>query len=167
MTSPETGTGGAPAAQAVELRKVYGSGPTAVTALDGVSAAFPAGRVHRDHGPVRVRQVDLHALPGRPGHRRPRARCIVGGDRLSGMSDKRLTELRRDRVGFVFQQFNLLPTLTAEENITLPLEIAGRKPDQAWFDAVVDRGRPGATGCGTGRPSCPAASSSGSPAPGR
>ncbi len=61
----------------------------------------------------------------------------VGGDRLSGMSDKRLTELRRDKVGFVFQQFNLLPTLTAEENITLPLAIAGRKPDPAWFDAVV------------------------------
>ena len=61
----------------------------------------------------------------------------VGGDRLSGMSDKRLTELRRDKVGFVFQQFNLLPTLTAEENIPLPLAIAGRKPDPGWFDTVV------------------------------
>ena len=62
---------------------------------------------------------------------------VVGGDRLAGMSDKRLTALRRDKVGFVFQQFNLLPTLTAEENITLPLAIAGRKPDQAWYDQVV------------------------------
>jgi putative ABC transport system ATP-binding protein len=62
----------------------------------------------------------------------------VGGDRLSGMSDKRLTQLRRDKVGFVFQQFNLLPTLTAEENITLPLAIAGRKPDKAWLDSVID-----------------------------
>ena len=63
---------------------------------------------------------------------------FIGGDRLTGLSDKRLTALRRDQVGFVFQQFNLLPTLTAEENITLPLAIAGRKPDQAWFDTVID-----------------------------
>ncbi|MFL6129332.1 MAG: ABC transporter ATP-binding protein [Mycobacteriales bacterium] len=137
MTSPETGTAGAPAAQAVELRKVYGSGPTAVTALDGVSAAFPAGEFTAIMGPSGSgKSTFMHVLAGLDNA--TAGEVYVGGDRLSGMSDKRLTELRRDKVGFVFQQFNLLPTLTAEENITLPLSIAGRRPDPAWFDAVVD-----------------------------
>ena len=131
-----TTTGGAPAAQAVELRKVYGSGPTAVTALDGVSAAFPAGEFTAIMGPSGSGKSTLmHCLAGLDTA--TAGEVYVGGDRLSGMSDKRLTELRRDKVGFVFQQFNLLPTLTAEENITLPLAIAGRKPDPAWFEAVV------------------------------
>ena len=136
VTSPETGTGGAPAAQAVELRKVYGSGPTAVIALDGVSATFPAGEFTAIMGPSGSGKSTLmHCLAGLDAA--TSGEVYVGGDRLSGMSDKRLTELRRDKVGFVFQQFNLLPTLTAQENITLPLAIAGRKPDPAWFDAVV------------------------------
>jgi putative ABC transport system ATP-binding protein len=131
-----TTTGGAPAAQAVELRKVYGSGPTAVTALDGVSAAFPAGEFTAIMGPSGSgKSTFMHCLAGLDTA--TAGEVYVGGDRLSGMSDKRLTELRRDKVGFVFQQFNLLPTLTAEENITLPLAIAGRKPDPAWFEAVV------------------------------
>jgi putative ABC transport system ATP-binding protein len=136
VTSPDTGTGGAPAAQAVELRKVYGSGPTAVTALDGVSATFPVGEFTAIMGPSGSGKSTLmHCLAGLDTA--TSGEVYVGGDRLSGMSDKRLTELRRDKVGFVFQQFNLLPTLTAEENITLPLSIAGRKPDPAWFDTVV------------------------------
>src|SRR3712207_1822692 len=67
-----------------------------------------------------------------------RGEIHIGDTRLTGMSDRRLTELRRTKVGFIFQQFNLLPTLTAEENILLPLSIAGRKPDRAWFNTVVD-----------------------------
>jgi putative ABC transport system ATP-binding protein len=131
-----TTTGGAPAAQAVELRKVYGSGPTAVTALDGVSAAFPAGEFTAIMGPSGSGKSTLmHCLAGLDTI--TSGEVYIGGDALSTMSDKRLTELRRDRVGFVFQQYNLLPTLTAEENITLPLAIAGRKPDKDWFDAVV------------------------------
>jgi putative ABC transport system ATP-binding protein len=137
VTIPETGTGGAPAAQAVDLRKVYGSGPTAVTALDGVTAAFPAGEFTAIMGPSGSGKSTLmHCLAGLDTA--TSGEVYVGGARLSGMSDKKLTELRRDKVGFVFQQFNLLPTLTAEENITLPLAIAGRKPDPAWFDAVID-----------------------------
>ena len=136
MTSPETGTRGAPAAQAVDLRKVYGSGSTEVAALDGVSATFPAGEFTAIMGPSGSgKSTFMHCLAGLDLP--TSGDVIVGGEKLSGMSDKRLTALRRDKVGFVFQQFNLLPTLTAEENITLPLSIAGRKPDQDWFDQVV------------------------------
>ena len=145
MTSPETGTpggapsgirAGTPAAQAAELRKVYGSGQTAVVALDGVSATFPAGEFTAIMGPSGSGKSTLmHCLAGLDTA--TSGEVYVGGERLSGMSDKRLTALRRDKVGFVFQQFNLLPTLTAEENILLPLSIAGRKPDKDWFDTVV------------------------------
>ena len=116
---------GVPAAEAIDLRKVYGSGQTQVAALDGVSATFPAGEFTAIMGPSGSgKSTFMH--------------CLAGLDLpSSGMSDKRLTALRRDKIGFVFQQFNLLPTLTAEENITLPLAIAGRKPDKAWFDQVV------------------------------
>ena len=131
-TAPDTGV----AAQAVELRKVYGSGQTAVTALDGVSATFPAGEFTAIMGPSGSgKSTFMHCLAGLDT---PTAgEVYVGGVRLSGMSDRKLTELRRDKVGFVFQQFNLLPTMTAEENILLPLAIAGRRPDRAWFDAIV------------------------------
>jgi len=137
VTSSLTGDQQAPAAaQAVELRKVYGSGQTAVTALAGVSAEFPAGEFTAIMGPSGSGKSTLmHCLAGLDTF--TSGEVFIGGDALSTMSDKRLTELRRDRVGFVFQQYNLLPTLTAEENITLPLAIAGRKPDPAWFAAVV------------------------------
>jgi putative ABC transport system ATP-binding protein len=136
VTMPETGTPVPPAAQAAELRKVYGSGQTAVIALDGVSATFPAGEFTAVMGPSGSgKSTFMHCLAGLDTA--TSGEVYVGGDRLSGMSDKRLTQLRRDKVGFVFQQFNLLPTLTAEENITLPLAIAGRKPDREWFDSVV------------------------------
>jgi putative ABC transport system ATP-binding protein len=124
------------AAQAVELRKVYGSGQTAVTALNGVSVDFPAGRFTAIMGPSGSGKSTLmHCLAGLDTI--TSGEVYVGGEPLSVMSDKKLTALRRDRVGFVFQQFNLLPTLTAEENILLPLSIAGRRPEPAWFDAVV------------------------------
>ena len=118
--------------------------------------------VHRDHGPVRLRQVDADALPGR-ARRPPPARCASATPTSTGLDDKRLTLLRRDRVGFVFQAFNLLPTLTAEENITLPLALAGRKPDRSWLRPRSSTASACATGCATGPPSSPAASSSGSP----
>jgi putative ABC transport system ATP-binding protein len=128
--------GGAPAAQAIDLRKVYGSGQTQVAALDGVTATFPVGEFTAIMGPSGSgKSTFMHCLAGLDLP--TSGDVVVGGDRLAGMSDKRLTALRRDKVGFIFQQFNLLPTLTAEENITLPLAIAGRKPDRAWFDQVV------------------------------
>jgi putative ABC transport system ATP-binding protein len=124
------------AAQAVALRKEYGSGDTAVTALDGVSASFPAGELTAIMGPSGSGKSTLmHCLAGLDSA--TDGEVYIGGRALSGMSDRKLTELRRDHVGFVFQQFNLLPTLTAAENITLPLAIAGRRPDRAWFDTVV------------------------------
>jgi putative ABC transport system ATP-binding protein len=141
VTRTVTGAGRAPAAapaaaQAVDLRKVYGSGQTAVHALAGVSADFTAGEFTAIMGPSGSGKSTLmHCLAGLDTF--TGGEVYIGGDALSSMSDKRLTELRRDKVGFVFQQFNLLPTLTAEENITLPLAIAGRKVDPAWFDAVV------------------------------
>jgi putative ABC transport system ATP-binding protein len=125
-----------PAAEAVDLRKVYGSGPTAVHALAGVSASFPVGEFTAIMGPSGSgKSTFMHCLAGLDSA--TSGEVIVGGEKLTGMSDKRLTVLRRDKVGFVFQQFNLLPTLTAEENILLPLSIAGRKPDKDWFDQVV------------------------------
>jgi len=145
VSSPETGSPtrhraeqdpGTPAAEAVDLRKVYGSGQTAVAALDGVSAEFPVGEFTAIMGPSGSgKSTFMHCLAGLDTA--TSGEVVVGGEKLSGMSDKRLTTLRRDKIGFVFQQFNLLPTLTAEENITLPLAIAGRKPDPAWFDQVV------------------------------
>ena len=124
------------AVAAVDLVKVYGSGDTAVRALDGVTVGFARGEFTAIMGPSGSGKSTLmHCLAGLdlPSS----GDVIVGGERLAGMSDKKLTALRRDKVGFIFQQFNLLPTLTAEENILLPLSIAGRKPDPAWFDQVV------------------------------
>jgi putative ABC transport system ATP-binding protein len=115
---------------------VYGSGQTTVTALDDVSATFPVGEFTAIMGPSGSgKSTFMHCLAGLDTA--SSGEVIVGGEKLTGMSDKRLTVLRRDKIGFVFQQFNLLPTLTAEENITLPLAIAGRKPDPDWFDQVV------------------------------
>jgi len=136
VTTTVTDTEQVTAAEAVELRKVYGSGQTAVVALDGVSVTFPAGELTAIMGPSGSGKSTLmHCLAGLDDA--TSGEVYVGGDALSGLNDRKLTELRRDRVGFVFQQYNLLPTLTAEENITLPVAIAGRKADRAWFDAVV------------------------------
>ena len=124
------------AVAATGLVKVYGSGRTAVRALDGVTAAFAAGEFTAIMGPSGSGKSTLmHCLAGLDTVTSGSAR--LGGTELSGLSDTALTRLRRTRVGFVFQTFNLLPTLTAAQNIQLPLELAGRKADPDWWDTVI------------------------------
>ena len=122
--------------------------------------------VHRDHGPVGLRQVDAHAHPRRP---RPATGgwVEIDGVRLDALVDRELTLLRRRVVGFIFQTFNLLPVLNAEENIALPLRIGGDEPDRAWMEHAGRRASGSATGSSTARLSCPAASSSGWRSPAR
>ena len=119
-----------------ELRRVYGEGETAVQALRGVTVAFPAGQFAAIMGPSGSGKSTLmHLLAGLD---RPTAgSVVVDGKELAGLDDKGLTRMRRDRLGFVFQAFNLVPVLTAEENIVLPLTLAGRKPDQEWHDTLI------------------------------
>jgi len=124
------------AARAESATKVYGRGDTAVRALDDVSVALPAGRFTAIMGPSGSGKSTLmHCLAGLDDL--SSGRVHIGDVDLSRLSDRQLTLLRRDRVGFVFQSFNLLPTLTAAENITLPMDLAGRRPDKAWLDAVI------------------------------
>jgi putative ABC transport system ATP-binding protein len=128
---------GAAAARAVDLRKVYGTGETAVRALDGVDARFPTGQFTAVMGPSGSGKSTLmHCLAGLD--RATGGEVWIGDTELGKLSDRQLTMLRRRHVGFVFQAFNLLPTLTAAENIELPMSIAGKKPDQAWYSRVVD-----------------------------
>ena len=127
----------AAAARGEALRKVYGEGDTRVVALDGVDVELGRGRFTAVMGPSGSGKSTLmHCMAGLDAPTSGRA--WIGDTELSGLDDKRLTALRRDKVGFVFQAFNLLPTLTALENITLPMDIAGRRPDQAWLDRVID-----------------------------
>jgi putative ABC transport system ATP-binding protein len=124
------------AARAVDLTKVYGSGDTRVVALDGVSVDFPRGRFTAIMGPSGSGKSTLmHCMAALD--EATSGTVVVGDVDLTGLGDRDLTRLRRDRVGFVFQAYNLVPTLTARENITLPLDIAGRHPDPTWFDHVV------------------------------
>ena len=126
-----------PAARTVDVVKVYGEGEAAVTALAGVTTEFPAGVFTAIMGPSGSGKSTLmHCVAGLDSV--TKGEVYVGETPLSTLKDKELTLLRRDRVGFVFQAYNLVPTLTAEENITLPLDIAGRDVDRAWFDTVVD-----------------------------
>jgi putative ABC transport system ATP-binding protein len=129
--------GGRPAAsRARGLTKVYGSGDTQVTALRGVDVTFPVGQFAAIMGPSGSGKSTLmHCLAGLDGF--DEGAVWIGETEISGLDDKRLTRLRRDAVGFVFQAFNLLPTLTAAENILLPLDIAGRKPEPGWYEEVV------------------------------
>ncbi|MBB4964796.1 ABC transporter ATP-binding protein [Saccharothrix violaceirubra] len=125
------------AARAVDVWKSYGTGEAAVTALGGVSVELDRGRFTAIMGPSGSGKSTLmHCLAGLDTI--DSGDVWIGDTKVNGLRDKGLTELRRDRVGFIFQQFNLLPTLTAEENITLPLAIGGRKVDRAWFDLVVE-----------------------------
>jgi putative ABC transport system ATP-binding protein len=125
------------AARATDVWKVYGSGEAQVVALRGISVALARGAFTAIMGPSGSGKSTLmHCLAGLDSV--SRGEVTIGDTRVTGMGDAGLTRLRRERVGFVFQQFNLLPTLTAEENIRLPLSIAGRKPDPEWFDTVVD-----------------------------
>ena len=125
------------AARAVGITKVYGKGDTSVLALDDVTVGFPTGRYTAIMGPSGSGKSTLmHCLAGLD--RVTSGQVWIGDTELSGLSDRQLTVLRREKVGFIFQAYNLLPTLTAGENIELPMAIAGRKPDRAWLDRVVD-----------------------------
>jgi putative ABC transport system ATP-binding protein len=125
------------AAQSVDARKEYGTGDTKVVALDDVSASFPKGEFTAIMGPSGSGKSTLmHCLAGLD--RLTSGTVYIAGIDLSGLDDRALTMLRRDQVGFVFQAFNLIPTLSALENITLPMDLGGRPPDQAWLDRVID-----------------------------
>jgi putative ABC transport system ATP-binding protein len=133
---PDAAPSSAPAARTVGATKIYGMGDTEVRALDGVTVEFPAHQFTAIMGPSGSGKSTL-------------MQCVAGLDTLtsgevylgetplSSLSEKQLTELRRDQVGFIFQAFNLVPTLNAIENITLPMDLAHRKADQAWLDSVV------------------------------
>ena len=124
------------AAQAIGATKVYGSGDTAVLALDEVDVAFERGRYTAVMGPSGSGKSTLmHCVAGLDTL--TAGQVLVGDVDLSTLSDRDLTRLRRDRIGFVFQAYNLIPTLTARENIVLPDRLAGRRADAAWVDEVV------------------------------
>jgi putative ABC transport system ATP-binding protein len=126
-----------PIVKATDVRRRFGEGDTAVDALDGVTVEFPKGHFTAVMGPSGSGKSTLmHILAGLD--QPTSGSVIVDGTEIAELDDKRLTELRRDKVGFVFQFFNLLPVLTAEENIRLPLSIAGRKPDQELMKQLVD-----------------------------
>jgi putative ABC transport system ATP-binding protein len=125
------------AACAQNVSKHYGEGDAVVTALDDVSVGMNRGEFTAIMGPSGSgKSTLLHMLAGLD--RPTSGQVYIGDTEIGSLSDKDLTVLRRDRVGFIFQSFNLLPTLTAAENIVLPLRIAGRKPDKAWVDSIVD-----------------------------
>ena len=139
-TATSTGAGVSPGGAAVRAEqavKVYGRGETEVRALDGIDVAMEAGKFTAIMGPSGSgKSTLLHCLAGldtlTSGH------IWIGSTEITALDEKRLTRLRRDQVGFIFQSFNLVPTLSAAANITLPLDIAGRDVDRAWFDTVVD-----------------------------
>jgi len=127
----------APAARAVNAVKVHGSAETAVRALDGVNVAFEPGRFTAIMGPSGSgKSTLLHCLAGLDTL--TSGSVHIGDTALGTLRDRQLTRLRRDRIGFIFQAFNLLPTLTAAENITLPLALAGRRPDPGWYETVIE-----------------------------
>lgn len=125
------------AARARGLTKAYGSGETAVLALDSVDVDISRGRFTAVMGPSGSGKSTLmHCLAGLDTV--SAGQVWLGDTEITGLKDRELTRLRRDRIGFMFQSFNLIPTLNAAENITLPMDIAGQKPDQKWLDQVID-----------------------------
>ena len=133
---PAATSPGAGAVSARALRKTYGSGEAEVRALDGVDVDFAAGAFTAIMGPSGSGKSTLmHLLAGLDVATSGQA--WVGGTQVTGLDDRGLTRLRRERLGFVFQSFNLLPMFTAEQNILLPLDLAGAAPDRAWFDTLV------------------------------
>jgi putative ABC transport system ATP-binding protein len=137
MATPTTTTISGVAARATGVTKAYGTDDAQVLALDDVSVSIERGRFTAIMGPSGSgKSTLLHVLAGLD---RPTAgRIHIGDTEITGMNDKQLTLLRRNRIGFIFQSFNLLPTLTAAENITLPLRIAGVKPDPLWVQSIVE-----------------------------
>jgi putative ABC transport system ATP-binding protein len=124
------------AVAATGLTKTYGSGDTRVEALRGVDVGFERGRFTAIMGPSGSGKSTLmHCLAGLDTA--TSGSIHIGGREITGLSDDALTRLRRDQIGFVFQSFNLVPTLTAEQNILLPIQLAGRRPDTAWLETVV------------------------------
>jgi putative ABC transport system ATP-binding protein len=142
--SARTASGARPAPEAGEfaarvqgIAKVYGSGDAKVIALDAVTLGVPRGRFTAIMGPSGSGKSTLmHCMAGLDSV--DSGEVFIGDTDLTRLKDKQLTRLRRDKVGFIFQAFNLVPTLTALENIRLPMDIAGRRPDQAWLDEVID-----------------------------
>jgi putative ABC transport system ATP-binding protein len=125
------------AARAVDVTKVYGSGDTVVNALAGVSVEFRQGEYAAIMGPSGSgKSTLLHCLAGLD--RVTSGQVYLGDDEISSMSEKQLTLVRRDKIGFVFQSYNLVPTLTGMENISLPLALAGRKPDPEWLAQIIE-----------------------------
>jgi putative ABC transport system ATP-binding protein len=134
---PSTATG--VAARAVDAYKIYGNeaDDTAVRALNGVSVDFQEGAFSAIMGPSGSgKSTLLHCLAGLDSL--TRGRVYLGDIDITALSEKQLTLVRRERIGFVFQAYNLIPTLTAIENVTLPVALAGQKPDQRWLDTVID-----------------------------
>jgi putative ABC transport system ATP-binding protein len=133
MTAPVT----APIVATSDLHRTYGEGEAAVHALRGVTIEFPAGQFTAIMGPSGSGKSTLmHLLAGLD--RPTSGSVVVAGQELANLDDRRLTALRRDKLGFVFQAFNLIPVLNARENITMPLMLAGAKPDGEWFDTLVE-----------------------------
>ncbi|WP_051090916.1 ABC transporter ATP-binding protein [Smaragdicoccus niigatensis] len=126
------------AARAVNVVRTYGAGDTLVRALAGISVEFGKGEFTAIMGPSGSGKSTLmHCLAGLDST--TSGQVLIGETRLTGLSDNQMTALRRDRIGFVFQAFNLVPTLTALENITLPIDIAGKTVDRAWLDTIISR----------------------------
>ena len=136
---PRTTPGAPPtpiAARTVDATKTYGRGLTEVRALDGVSVEFQRGTLTAIMGPSGSgKSTLLHCIAGLDTL--TSGKVLIGDTDVTALNERQLTKLRRERIGFIFQSFNLVPTLTASENITLPIALAGRKPDVAWMDQVV------------------------------
>ena len=125
------------AAQAIDAFKIYGSDDSEVRALDGVTVSFELGKFTAIMGPSGSGKSTLmHCLAGLDAL--TSGSVLIGDVDLANLDDKALTRLRREKIGFIFQAYNLIPTLTALENITLPMDLGGRPVDQEWLDTVVD-----------------------------
>jgi putative ABC transport system ATP-binding protein len=125
------------AARAIDASKIYGSGEAEVRALNGINVEFQSSRLTAIMGPSGSgKSTLLHCMAGLD--RLTSGRIFLGDVEISGASEKELTLIRRDKLGFIFQSYNLIPTLNALENMTLPMSLAGNKPDPAWLDTIVE-----------------------------